>query len=111
MFASDPNQGCQIFLDTIHQKGENVTNEHQILQTACRKSKRPQSKPNGHKRYQYFHSKAFQNIQKFGVWYKNIPSGNPDPNHQLDNSVLPKWITGENCVSAKLTKISKHFDK
>jgi hypothetical protein len=25
-----------------------------------------------------FHSKALQTIPKFGFWYENIPSGNPD---------------------------------
>jgi hypothetical protein len=57
-------QGCQIFLDTIYQNGDNITNVHNIY------TKWPKIKANGHKIYQMvmkdtkiIHSKAFQNIQ------------------------------------------------
>jgi hypothetical protein len=77
-------QGCQIFLDTMHQKGEKYT-------------KWPQTIPNGHKldipnghkiflmviRYtNIFHSKAFQNLPKIGIFGLKINHlATLDPSH------------------------------
>jgi hypothetical protein len=55
-------QGCQIFLVTTYQNGENMT-------------RRPQNVPNDHKIYQMdikftniFHYKTLQNLPKLGIW-------------------------------------------
>jgi hypothetical protein len=51
-----PHQGCQIFIDTIYQNGDNVTNCH----TVCI--------PNGHERYQNDQFKGLPKCTKTGVF-------------------------------------------
>jgi hypothetical protein len=56
-------EGCQIYLGTIYQNGENIPNGHKIYQSAIR----PENGPNGHKIYQYLPSqKTLQNLPKLG---------------------------------------------
>jgi hypothetical protein len=43
------NQGCQIFLCTIYQNGDNTPNEHNIHQSVLKYTKWPENWPNGHK--------------------------------------------------------------
>jgi hypothetical protein len=70
-------QGCQIFLDTKYQNGENIPNYHEM-------AKWYQNIPNGCNIFQMtikctniFLSKALQNLPKLGFCFENIPSGNP----------------------------------
>jgi hypothetical protein len=51
--------------------GETVSNKINLL-----KSTFPPSR--------YVHSKALQNILKFGFWFENKPSGNPDKNAERE---------------------------
>jgi hypothetical protein len=60
-------QGCQIFLDTIYQNVGKYTKLLQNYQITIKCKKCPWHIPNGHKKYtNIFHSKALQNLPKFG---------------------------------------------
>jgi hypothetical protein len=65
-----PHQGCQIFIDTIYQNGDNVTNCHTVYQMVMTDIKK-------------FNSKAFQNVPKLGVGFENERSGSPAPHTSL----------------------------
>jgi hypothetical protein len=78
--------GCQIFLDTRYQNGENVTNDHNIYQIAITWCKWLQCVPNCHK---ISHSKAFQNLV---FWCENIPSGNPGVDSRCSSGRMGKLL-------------------
>jgi hypothetical protein len=74
--VSGTRQGCQIFLDSTYQnwgKNHKMTTKY-VYQLAIKI-------PNGHKIYQLFRSKAFQNIPPVRFlahfWSATISSGNP----------------------------------
>jgi hypothetical protein len=48
------DQGCQIFLGTRHQNGENVPNCHKICKMAIKYFQWPQQRPNAQIIYQEF---------------------------------------------------------
>jgi hypothetical protein len=59
---------CQIFLGTTYQNGGNVPNDHKMYQKATKYTKWSRKLM---KYTKSFHSKAFQNIPKFGaVFFK-----------------------------------------
>jgi hypothetical protein len=61
------NQGCQIFLETIYQKGKTVPIDSKIYRFATALSICAHSIPNGRKRYQNFTFPSFQNIAKLWI--------------------------------------------
>jgi hypothetical protein len=70
-------QGCQIFLDTIYQNGENnqlatkLPNGHTLYLMAIIHSIRPKNIPI------YYIQRLSKIYPDWDFWFKNIPSGNP----------------------------------
>jgi hypothetical protein len=73
-------QGCQIFLDTIYQKGRKYTKLPLNYQTAIKYTKCPEYIPNVHRiGIPNFSIPRPSNIYpNWYFWFENIPSGNPD---------------------------------
>jgi hypothetical protein len=77
-------QGCQIYLGTKYQNGENIPNCHKIYQVAIKYFPWPLNKQNGHKIYQDFTLKNPPKFTKIGsFWFENNPSGNPERNNDI----------------------------
>jgi hypothetical protein len=49
-----PNQGCQIFLGTLYQNGENIPNDNKNIPNGHEISQMPVNISNGNKIYQHF---------------------------------------------------------
>jgi hypothetical protein len=73
-------QGCQIFLGTTYQKGENVPNYHKIIQNGPEPYQNVVKYSKYIKQYIPRSSKIYPNRD---FWFENMPSANPSVSSPL----------------------------